>query len=176
MAIQLPRQLVQSVKRVLRVTLHEKAPQVETLRIAIISRPLTHLQVSPDDPEPIAPNHFLLGGPNASVVPDPAGGEPTATRKQWQICRGLTRRFWKLLELTKRSKHYADQPPLRIDDLVYICGENIPRSQWQRGLVIGVHTGPDGVVRTATIVDVREVECRQLIVCIFRSDMMCLYL
>lgn len=52
--------LVQSIKRVLRVTLQEQAPQLETLRSLLLaaanivnSRPLTHLQVEPGDPLPI---------------------------------------------------------------------------------------------------------------------------
>lgn len=57
--------LIQSVKRVLSVTLKDVAPRVETLRSLLQeaanifnSRPLTQLKVEADDPEPITPNHF----------------------------------------------------------------------------------------------------------------------
>lgn len=85
--------MVQSVKRVLKVTLSEEAPRLETLRAANIInlRPLTHLPVEPDDPEPITPNHFLIGRPNASTAPH---SEPiTCSRKQWRICKELSRKF-----------------------------------------------------------------------------------
>lgn len=156
--------LVQSVKRVLRVTLHEQAPRVETLRALLMeaanivnSRPLTHLQVDPHDLEPLTPNHFLMGGSNTSTIPNPNESEPRATRKQWRISRSLSRCFWKqwvrdyLPELTRRSKHYSEQAPLKVDDLVIVCDGNQPRSQWSRGRIIAVATGPDGHVRTATL-------------------------
>lgn len=156
--------LVQSVKRVLRVTLHEEAPQVETLRTMlneaaniVNSRPLTHLQLEPEDVEPITPNHFLVGGPNVPIIPSPDDIEPRATRKQWRICRSLSRRFWKqwvrdyLPELTMRSKHYPNQRPLAQGDLVFVCDENLHRNRWVRGRVAAVFPGPDGVVRSANI-------------------------
>lgn len=81
--------LVQSVKRVLGVVLLEEAPRVETLRSLLLeaanvvnSRPLTHLQASPDDPDPLTPNHFLIGGPNVATAPNPEDVEPIATRRQ----------------------------------------------------------------------------------------------
>lgn len=156
--------LVQSVKRVLRVTLLEEAPRPETLRSLLIeaanivnARPLTHLQVTPDDPEPLTPNHFLLGGPNVAIVPNPEDVEPTATRKQWKICRGLSRRFWQqfvrdyLPELTRRGRHYPEQPPLQVGDLVIVCDEQQPRSRWCRGRVVEATPAPDGAVRKATV-------------------------
>lgn len=52
--------LVQSIKRVLAVTLHEIAPRVKLLRAMLLeasnivnSRPLTHLPLDPDATEPI---------------------------------------------------------------------------------------------------------------------------
>lgn len=60
--------LVQSVKKALYATLKEKTPRPETLYSLLLecenivnSRPLTHLPVTPDEPEPLTPNHFLLG-------------------------------------------------------------------------------------------------------------------
>lgn len=156
--------LVQSVKRVLRVILHEEAPRTETLRAVLLeaaniinSRPLTHLEVEPGDSEPLTPNHFLIGGPNVATIPNPADVEPKATRKQWQICRGLSRRFWQqwvrdyLPELTRRNKHYPEQPPLRVDDLVVICDDRQPRGRWVRGRIVEVVAAKDGAVRTATV-------------------------
>lgn len=156
--------LVQSVKRVLAVTLQEQAPRIETFRAllleaanAVNSRPLTHLQVDPGDPEPITPNHFLLGGPNVATAPNPEDVEPAATRRQWQICRGLSRRFWRqfvrdyLPELTRRSKHYPEEPQLRQGDIVIVCDEQLKGRKWAKGIITEVATAADGVVRTATV-------------------------
>lgn len=154
--------LVQSVKRVLSVTLHEEAPRVETFRALLLeaanivnARPLTHVPIGPDDPEPLTPNHLLLGGPNVATVPNPSDVEPTATRRQWQICRGLSRKFWAqfvrdyLPELTRRSRHYPEQEPLKEGDVVFICDNH--RSAWTRGRVTAVDKAKDGAVRRATV-------------------------
>lgn len=156
--------LVQSVKRVLKVTLQEEAPRVETLRSHLLSasnvvnaRPLTHLPVTPEEPDPLTPNHFLMGGPNVATVPLPDDVEPTATRKQWRISRELSRKFWLqftrdyLPELTRRGKHYPETPPLQVGDLVFICDDQQPRSRWSRGRIVEVAVGADGVVRTASV-------------------------
>lgn len=156
--------LVQSVKRVLAVTLKEQAPRVETLRALLLeaanllnSRPLTHLPVDPDDDEPITPNHFLIGGANAATAPDTSDGSSIHTRRQWKLCKGLARRFWDqwirdyLPELTRRSKHYPEVAQLKEGDLVIFCDGNQPRDRWTRGRVIATTPGRDGTVRTAEI-------------------------
>lgn len=156
--------LVQSVKRVLSVTLLEVAPRVETLRALLLeaanmlnSRPLTHLPVDSDDCDPITPNHFLMGGVNAAMVPGPANPEPMHTRRQWKICKELSRRFWSqwirdyLPELTRRSKHYPETEQLKDGDLVIICDGNLPRGRWAKGRVISTIAGTDGIVRTAQV-------------------------
>lgn len=154
--------LVQSVKRVLRVTLSEEAPRVETLRALLMeaanlinSRPLTHLQVNPEDPDPLTPNHFLLCGPNTATASNPGDDEPTATRRQWKICQSLSRRFWVqfvrdyLPELTRRGRHYPAEAPLKIGDVVIVCDDQQPRGKWVRGRILEVATAADGAVRTA---------------------------
>lgn len=156
--------LVQSVKRVLRVTLKDEAPRVETLRAHLLeaanilnSRPLTHLPVDPDDSDPITPNHFLIGGPNAATLPivdDPA---PSFSKMQWKICKGLSRQFWRqwvrdyLPELTRRSKDFPNRRPIQIGDLVIICDGGQPRSQWSKGRIVATITGSDGIIRTAEV-------------------------
>ncbi|XP_037297042.1 uncharacterized protein LOC119190090 [Manduca sexta] len=69
--------LVRSVKTALTVVLREKHPREETLSTLLAeventvnSRPLTHVSVSPEDPEALTPNHFLLGcqGPIATGI------------------------------------------------------------------------------------------------------------
>lgn len=153
------------MKRVLGVVMLEQAPRVETFRSVLLeaanvvnARPLTHLQVDPEDPDPLTPNHFLIGGPNMATAPDAEDVDPTSTRRQWRVCQALSRRFWSqfirdyLPELTRRNKHYAVEPQLAVGDLVIICDELQPRGRWVRGRIIEVAAGAaDGVVRTATV-------------------------
>ncbi|XP_036347027.1 uncharacterized protein LOC118756368, partial [Rhagoletis pomonella] len=68
--------LVQCVKRLLQRVLQQEAPRLETFRSTLIeaeniinSRPLTELAISPQDDEPLTPNHFLTGCLNSTQTP-----------------------------------------------------------------------------------------------------------
>lgn len=94
--------MVQSVKRILRVTLTKNALHVETLRSHVIeaaniinSRPRTHVPVSLLDPDPITPNHFLLGRVNSTTVPVQADERQLCSRKQWRVLQQLNNQFWR---------------------------------------------------------------------------------
>lgn len=155
--------MVQSVKKVLSVTLREVAPRVETLRSLLIeaenivnSRPLTELPLTSEEDEPLTPNHFLIGCTNSTQTTN-VDDSPICSRKQWQVLQQLKNRFWKrwILEylpiLTRRSKWHVLVSPLKIDDLVLICDGAQPRNKWQRGKVIKVYPGKDGQVRSAEV-------------------------
>lgn len=155
--------LVQSVKRILAVTLKEAAPQVDTLRSLLLeaaniinSRPLTHLPVENDEEEPLTPNHFLLGSSNSTQTPGPFD-EHLCLRKQWRIAQAMKNHFWKrwvqeyLPDLTRRAKGYEEQPILKVGSLVLICEPLLARGEWRRGRVIEVYPGMDGRIRTALI-------------------------
>ncbi|XP_053947714.1 uncharacterized protein LOC128856436 [Anastrepha ludens] len=161
--------MVQSVKRVLRHSLKEKAPREHVLQSFLIeaenivnSRPLTHLPISPDEDEPLTPNHFLIGVGNIPKTPtaNSPGEKIPLLRKQWLIARSLRDAFWKrwvleyLPTLTRRVKWCERTAPLKEGDVVFICDPNVPRIQWRRGIVERVYTGADGVARRA---DVRTV-------------------
>jgi hypothetical protein len=61
--------LVQSCKRAMKVTIANRlvSDQVLNTMVAEVAsllnaRPLTHLSMDPNDPDPLTPNHFLFGG------------------------------------------------------------------------------------------------------------------
>ncbi|XP_036340607.1 uncharacterized protein LOC118749962 [Rhagoletis pomonella] len=154
--------LIQSVKKVLAMTLKEKAPQVDTLNSLLIeaenivnSRPLTHLPVTPEEPDPLTPNHFLLGATNSTQTPGDEGA--VAIRKQYRISQQLKNQFWHrwikeyLPTLTKRTKWFAPQPEVKTGDVVIICDGNLPRSEWRKGIVISTVKARDGHVRLADV-------------------------
>lgn len=156
--------LVQSTKRILAVTLKETAPRVETLRSLLLeaanilnSRPLTHVPVDATDPEPLTPNHFLLGHASSTTSPGALDDRQLCSHKQWRVCQQLTNRFWArwvqdyLPELTRRSKHFGEVRELREGDLVLVCEANQSRNQWRRGKVTTTTLGTDGRVRIAEV-------------------------
>lgn len=155
--------LVQSVKKIIKQSLNDKAPQVETLRSYLIeaenivnSRPLTHVPVTIDEEEPLTPNHFLLGTANSTQTPC-ADEDKMIFRKQWRIAKQLKDYFWKrwiadyLPVLTKRTKWFHKVDPIKVDDLVLICDGELPRHQWCKGRIVKVYPGKDQQVRTADV-------------------------
>ncbi|XP_059223126.1 uncharacterized protein LOC131996940 [Stomoxys calcitrans] len=156
--------LVQSVKKALYIMLKEQAPKLETLQSFLIeaeniinSRPLTHLPVTPEDPEPLTPNHFLLGCTNSTQTPAPYEPRLMCLRKQWRVVQNLKNGMWHqwlheyLPELTRRTKWCLPSQPLDVGCVVFICDLDLPRSQWKRGRVIELHRGKDGVARSAEV-------------------------
>lgn len=88
--------MVQCTKRVLAVTLKEIAPRVETLRCLLLeaaniinSRPLTHIAVDPEEPEPLTPNHFLIGHTSSTTSPATTNDRQLCSRQQWRVCQRL---------------------------------------------------------------------------------------
>lgn len=156
--------LVQSVKKALYSILKEHVPRPETLYSLLVecenmvnARPLTHLPVTPEEPEPLTPNHFLLGCPNSTQTPAPFDPKLCSQRKQWRILQNLKNGLWKrwmaeyLPELTRRTKWCRSSKPMEIGSLVLICDSEQPRSKWRRGRVLKLFVGQDGVARSAEV-------------------------
>ncbi|XP_073835298.1 uncharacterized protein isoform X2 [Musca autumnalis] len=156
--------LVQSVKKSLNAMLREHSPRFETLQSFLIeaenminSRPLTHLAVSPEDPDPLTPNHFLLGCANSTQTPAPFEPRLMSLRKQWRIVKNLRNGMWHqwvreyLPDLTRRTKWCLPTHPLNVGTLVFICDADLPRSQWKRGRIVELFHGKDGVARSAKV-------------------------
>ncbi|XP_075163102.1 uncharacterized protein LOC142235727 [Haematobia irritans] len=68
--------LIQSIKKSLEVLLRGLDPKLEVFQSLLLeaenivnSRPLTHLPLKPNDPEPLTPNHFLIGTTNSTQTP-----------------------------------------------------------------------------------------------------------
>lgn len=156
--------LVQSVKKALYIMLKEQAPKLSTLQAFLIetenmvnSRPLTHLPVTPEDSEPLTPNHFLLGCTNSTQTPAPYEPRLMCLRKQWRVVQNLKNGMWHrwlreyLPELTRRTKWCLPSQPLAVGCLVFICDPDLSRSQWKRGRVIELRSSKDGVARSAMV-------------------------
>ncbi|KAA5775392.1 hypothetical protein F3H09_33240, partial [Pseudomonas aeruginosa] len=122
------------------------------------SRPLTHVSVSADDPDPLTPNHFLLGGPARVPVPGKFDDADLIGRAHWRAAQRLADVFWSrwlreyLPDLQNRREPHSRGPALKIGDVVIIADGTLPRNTWPRGIIQEVYPGADGITR---VVDVR---------------------
>lgn len=156
--------LVQSSKRALRFVLNEQTLTDDTLVTTLIQvekllngRPLTYVSVNPADPEPITPNHLLLGHENPYVPFDMFDENDMTTKRKYRIAQYLTDCFWRrwmreyLPSLTERQKWLYGQKNLNVGDIVIVIEPDTPRGEWPIARVVKVFTGPDGVVRSAIV-------------------------
>ena len=123
------------------------------------SRPLTHLSVDPDDPDPLTPNHFLHGGPRPYVTLTLTDlDEVNVSEKQFRQSQAILNHFWQrwlkeyVPHLTERRKWSTDRPNVQVGDLVLVIEPNTPRGQWPLGIVLEVNPNTvDKVVRVAKV-------------------------
>ncbi|XP_023204623.1 uncharacterized protein LOC111611627 [Xiphophorus maculatus] len=124
--------------------------------MAIInSRPLTtHLLSDPSAPQPLTPNHILTM--KSSVVLPPPGEfvkEDLYLRKRWRKVQYLANEFWTrwkreyLLNLQQRNKWYKTQRNAKINDIVILMDNSLPRNEWRLAKVTKVFPSEDGVIR-----------------------------
>ncbi|GBP53912.1 hypothetical protein EVAR_96590_1 [Eumeta japonica] len=156
--------LVQSIKRALAVTLHEKCPREEVFTTLLLeaeytvnSRPLTYVSVSADEPEALTPNHFLLGDPGRVPLPGSFSDSNTYGRQQWRHAQRLADLFWTrwvreyLPTLQYRLEPVGRGDPLAVGDTIIVVDGTLPRNALVRGRVTATYPGKDGVVRVADI-------------------------
>lgn len=153
--------LVRSIKTALSATLREKAPPEEVLKtllteaeFSVNARPLTHVSVSPHDPEALTPNHFLLG--SSTGLPT-TGSCEEADRRTWRASQALADHFWQrwvreyLPSLVPRGEPTGTTRKIQVGDIVIVVDTMLPRNVWPRGVVERTYEGPDGNVRVADI-------------------------
>lgn len=157
--------LVGSIKTALYATLNTVHPTEEMLSTlmaeaehVVNSRPLLELSNDPSEPETLTPNHFLLGRSSASAPIGTFDSDDLILKKQWRASQHLADLFWKRWikeyrpTLTKRTKWFRMGRNPRIGELVFLVDDQLPRGQWQRGIITNVFPGIDGQVR---VVDVK---------------------
>lgn len=122
------------------------------------SRPLYPLTDDPDDLSPLTPAHFIMGKavhhpPMTDDLHAVSDGRLTA----WGLQQKLVQQFWSqwhdeyLASLQQRRKWIARSENLKLNDMVIVKNENMPPATWALGRVVAIHSGQDGLVRSATI-------------------------
>ena len=118
-------------------------------------RPITKNPESVHDLGALSPNH-LLRLCNSSVLLPGAFSERDKYRSRWKYVQFLANQFWcvwiqrYMVELQKRDKWNNLKRNLKVDDLVLIMDENVPRSLWPLGRIVDVKLSEDGLVFCAS--------------------------
>jgi Family of unknown function (DUF5641) len=104
---------------------------------------LTHLSFEPTDPDPLTPNHFLMGR-NASYVQLKLSDLSGVHKRHYEQAQQLTDHYWKrwmkecvssLLERRKWNEHRRN---VQVNDIVLVVDPITPNGQWPLGRVVEV--------------------------------------
>ena len=121
------------------------------------SRNLTPMSEDPTDPECLTPNHLLLGRACPNRPPDVFTEKDLSAKQKWRVAQALADQFWRrwmkevIPNLNEREKWQQQQPNLEVGDIVVIIDPSSPRGVWPTGRVTKVFPGPDGVVRSVSL-------------------------
>lgn len=159
---------IRSIRNVLNATIAQSAGRLDcsSLRtlfyeaMAIVnSRPLSVESINdPKAPEPITPNHLILM--KSKVALPPPGKfvkEDLYAAKRWRRVQYLTEQFWcrwkkeYLMNLVTRQKWHKPRRNLKVDDVVILKEELLPRCQWRLGRIVEASLGEDGLVRKVKV-------------------------
>ena len=156
--------LVASVKRALRVVLGTQCLSEDVLHTVLTeiefmlnSRPLTYVSSDARDSEPLTPNHFIMGFPEAALAPGSFTADDTWSRRKWKQSQALADQLWSRWQreylplLISRKKWLHPRRDLQVGDVVLMVEEGSPRGYWPLARVKEVMPGADGTVRTVQL-------------------------
>ena len=160
--------LVRSTKTLLKKDLQNYKLSYDELQTVLFevemilnNRPLTY--VYPDEIEnALTPNHLLFGRLLTSTsdqntpIQYRAQNITTQSKKISRIINHFWDRWHKeyvvnLRETHKQNLKNKHQQHIRLNDIVLIHDENIPRLTWRKGIVVELLKGPDGKMRGAEV-------------------------
>lgn len=123
----------------------------------INSRPLTYQSANPKDNTPLTPNHFIHGQVGGQFAPDSVDETDFNPRKRWRRIQELVKHFWQrwirewLPGLNKRTKWTQNRKDFKLNDIVLVMNQNLPRGHWPLGKIVEVFPGHDGHIRVAKV-------------------------
>lgn len=157
--------LIQSVKKHLKIVMMTKCPKEFVLRTIfceieniINSRPLTYNSDDINDPQPITPNHFLIGPSYSCFKFVESNDKDLILVNMWKASQRILDCFWKqwsreyIPNLLVNRKWIKENKNIAIGDFVLIMDSDGPRNVWPKGRVVKVFPAKDGCIR---VVDVK---------------------
>ena len=120
------------------------------------NRSLTYFSDSPDDIEPLIPNHLLLSRYNSGTVIEENNGD-IWSRRRWKQVVAIPSQFWEkwLIEylptLQSRHKWNVHQTNIEPGTIAFLKEENLPRGKWLLARIINVHPSSDKIARVVKV-------------------------
>ncbi|XP_057700916.1 uncharacterized protein LOC130921262 [Corythoichthys intestinalis] len=159
---------IRTIRNVLNATLVQGGGRLDdtSLRtlfyeaMAIVnSRPLTVDGLNdPDSLEPLTPNHLIQMKPKMALPPPGKFvSEDVYSTKRWRRVQYLIEQFWSrwkreyLANISTRQKWHVARRNLKVDDVVIIKEDLLPRNQWQLGRIVETTVDSDGLVRRVKV-------------------------
>jgi hypothetical protein len=118
------------------------------------TRPITHVSTDPFEPEPLTPNHFILGCHHPHLPPNVEDAFPCASRKHWEQAQFIVNQFWRrwmreyVPELIERKKWNKKTREMRLGDRVLVLWVVVVYGSWP---VTKLFHGDGGVVRKVLV-------------------------
>ncbi|GBM23688.1 hypothetical protein AVEN_187976-1 [Araneus ventricosus] len=162
--------MVRTVKTALRKTLGKSCLTVEQLLTVLIeiegminSRPITYVGSDTEEPNALTPAHFLLGKritslPSVRLRLDSNLSSRKCLIKSFNYRERLMRSFWTRWKneylLNLRSAHLSlvkNSSPFKVNDVILIKDDHLPRNFWKLGRIIELLPGRDGKMRACKV-------------------------
>ncbi|XP_039907300.1 uncharacterized protein LOC120746094 [Simochromis diagramma] len=123
------------------------------------SRPLSVDGINdPQALEPLTPNHLITMKTKVALPPPGVFmKEDLYATKRWRRVQYLIEQFWGrwkkeyLLNISTRQKWHLPRRNLKVNDIVVIKDDNLPRNHWQLGRVVETFQDHDGLVRRVKV-------------------------
>ena len=154
--------LIRSVKDGLNRVTREQTMTDEVLSTLLIeverilnNRPLVPFLGDNVDKLALRPSDILLMRNNGGILPEASIID--RYNRGWRQAQQLASAFWKrwsdeyLRTLLKRQRWMNKQRNLRVDDVVLVVCDHLPKDQWPLGIIQAVEVSADGLVRTAIV-------------------------
>lgn len=163
--------MVRTVKVALRKTLGKSSLTLDHLQTVLTeiegmvnSRPITYVASDSDEPNALTPAHFLLGKrltslPSVKLHLDTNISSRKILIKAFNYRERLMRSFWSRWKneylLNLRSAHSSlaknNISEFKINDVVLVKDDHLPRNFWKLGRILELFPGRDGKVRACKV-------------------------
>ena len=175
---------IRTIRKLLSVLLNQQQLTDEALHTflcivenVVNNRPLTAVSDDPTDFEPLTPNHLLQLRRGPSLPPGEFVKQDLYCRRRWRQVQYLADVFWSrwtkeyLPTLQLRTKWLRSQDNLKVNTVVLLVDDNLPRNCWLLGRIIRTMPGSDGFVRTCEVKTKNGVFVRPIHkLCVLQSD------